>query len=174
MKSPFFYLIFALIFTAILIFYNQMGGFREPEITYEPVKEYTLAGRKFKGKASDPAMEQLFSEMKQIKEENQYQGSLVMVWYKEVSRKNEPVEVFIGIEVLSGEVAPEQLETIILRMGGVIRAKISAHTSVMPSPERVLKMIRIFAEKNSYKLQDIVIDKYPAESVVLTEIPVRF
>ena len=174
MKKPFLYIVIALLFTSFLILYNQLGGFKEPEITHEPVQEYTFAGKKYKGKASDPAMEQLFSEMKGIKKDNQFEGPLVMVWHREAASKDDAVEVLIGIEILPGEIVPGLLETSILQMNGVIRAKISAHTSVMPNPKSVLKKIRHFAEKNGYVLQDIVIDKYPEESVVYTEIPVRF
>jgi hypothetical protein len=174
MKRPFLYIIFALLFTTILILYNQLGGFNEPVISYESVKEYTIAGKQFKGRASDPAIENLFSEMKLLKQEKGYLGPLVMVWYKEENKQDEPIEVLIGIEILPGETIPERLEPTYIQMNGVVRAEINAHASVMPSPENVLKEIRKFAETNDFMLQEIIIDKYLEESVVYTEIPVKF
>ena len=173
MRKPFLYIILALIFTGILILYNHLGGFEEPEITYEPVKEYIIAGKKFNGTTSDPAMEDLFTEMKLLKQEKGYKGPLAMIWYKEAKRKEDPVDVFIGLEVLPGEIAPEHLITTKIHMNGIVRAKINAHTSVMPNPSKVLRRIRTYADKNDYELQDIFIDKYPEESVVFTEVPIK-
>jgi hypothetical protein len=173
MKKPFLYIILAIFFTIILIIYNQLGGFDEPEITYEPITEYVIAGKRFEGKISDPAMEDLFSEMRLLKQEKGYNGPLVMIWYSEVKKRNDSVKVFIGIEVLPGEIAPEHLATTKIQMNGIIRAKINAHASVMPGPAKVLKRIRIYADKNNYELQDIIIDKYPEESVVFTEVPIK-
>ena len=173
MRKPFLYIVFALMFTGILIIYNQLGGFEEPEISYEPVMEYIIAGKRFEGKTSDPAMEGLFTEMKLLKDEKRYKGPIVVIWYKEAKKKNDPVKVFIGIEVLPHEVAPEHLMTTTMQMNGIIRAKINAHASVMPSPAKVLKKIRMYAEENDYELQDIFFDKYPEESVVFTEVPIK-
>ena len=174
MRKPFLYIILAMFFTIILIIYNHLGGFEEPEITYEPIWEYVIAGKMFEGKTTDPGMEDLFTEMKQLKKEESYKGPLVMIWYNEATKKDESVEVLIGIEVLPGEIVPGHLVTTKIEMNGIIRAKINAHASVMPSPVRVLKKIRTFAENNSYELQEIIIDKYPEESEVFTEIPVKF
>lgn len=173
MRKPFLYIVFALIFTGILILYNHLGGFEEPEITYEPVMEYIIAGKKFKGTASDPAMEDLFAEMKLLKQEKGYMGPLVMIWYKEAKKKKDSVEVIIGIELLPGEIPPEHLLTTKMQMNGILRAKINAHASVMPSPGKVLKKIRTYADENDYELQNIFIDKYPEESVVFTEVPIK-
>jgi len=173
MKKPFLYIVLALFFTAILILYNNLGGFNEPVIMYEHITEYVFMGKNYEGKTSDPTIEDLFTEMKQLKLEDQYKGSLVMVWFEEAKTKNDIVHVFIGLEKLPGENIPDHLETTTIQMNGLVRAKINAHASVMPSPSKVQKMIKAYAEKNNYTLQDILIDKYPEESVVYTEIPVR-
>ena len=122
---------------------------------------------------ADPAIEEIFTEMKQLKHDHQYKGPLVMVWYKEAKKEDDLMEVFIGLEVLSGENIPVHLETTHIQMNGLIRAKINAHASVMPSPTKVLTKMRAFAVENDYTLQDIFIDKYPEESVVYTEIPIK-
>jgi hypothetical protein len=173
MRRPFMYIALALFFTLILIIYNYLGGFNEPEITYKPVKEYVIAGKKFAGKTTDPAMEDLYTEMKLLKQNESFKGALVLVWYQEAKKKDDPVEVIIGIEILPGDILPDHLDTTRIKMNGVVRAKMNAHASVMPAPSKVLKKIRKYAENNSYLLQDIVIDRYPEESVIYTEVPIK-
>lgn len=173
MKKPFQYIVLALIFTCILILYKYLGGFNEPEITYEPINEYVIGGKSFMGKMSDPTIESLFLEMKTLKLETNHKGPLVMIWYNEAKNKTDTVEIIIGIEIIPGERIPDHLETIRIGMNGLVRAKIAGHSSVLPSPSDVTHKIRAFAEENNYTLQEILIDKYIEESIVFTEIPVK-
>jgi predicted transcriptional regulator YdeE len=173
MKRPFQYLVLALIFTCILILYKYLGGFNEPEITYESINEYIIGGKSYFGKVSDPAIESLFLEMKALKLEKNQKGPLVMVWFNEAKSKNDSVKIIIGLEMMPGEHIPDHLETIRIEMNGLVRAKIEGHASVLPSPSDVSHKIRAFADKYNYELQNLLIDKYLEESVVYTEIPVK-
>jgi hypothetical protein len=118
-------------------------------------------------------MEKLFVEMRTLKVEGRYKGPVVMIWYWEPQDKEDTVNVLIGLEIMPGEPVPEHFDTERIEMNGVVRATIVGHSSVMPSPAKVIEKIKRFASENNYKLQDLIIDKYLSDSVVFTEIPVK-
>jgi hypothetical protein len=173
MKKPFLFIILALAFTCILIVYNYLGGFNEPVISYEYQQEYIIVGKAFKGKIADPAVEQLYTQMRDLKIAGSYEGPLVMVWDEEPDSEKDSVNVFIGIEIPRETSFADHLEIRKIKMNGLIRATIQGHASVMPNPSKVLEMLRSYANAHDYELQDLVIDKYLSDSVVYTEIPVK-
>ena len=173
MQKAYLFLIVALILTSLLIMYNQLGGFNEPVITYEPMKQYNFVGKRYLGSLEGQAFETLFAEMKDIKLNNGFAGALTLLWNGEPDSEADSVEVFVGIELLAGDDLPVQLDHLRLEMDGLIRATLSGHASVLPSPSSVVRKIRDFAAEHQYHLQDIVIDRYLSDSVVHTEIPVK-
>ena len=173
MKKPFVFIAIALLFTFLLVLYRHLGGFNEPAITFEPVKEYVLSGKNFQGKITDKRLGGLFNEMRNFKIGNRYGGALVMVWYSEPQNRKDSADVFIGIEILPGESLPERYDRLEIPMNGLVRATIRGHASVIPSPSTVVEKIKDFAWENSYLLQDVLIDKYLSDSVIYTEIPVK-
>lgn len=173
MRQPYLFIVLALLITMILILYNYLGGFNEPVLSYEPVEVYRMTGKNYSGRLDDPQVEILFNEMKAMKSDRGYQGPLVMVWFMEPEVQKDSVGLFIGIELLPGDAPPEELDLIEIEMDGLIRATLSGHPSVLPAPSSVTEKIRAYAQEHQYPLQDLVIDKYPSDSLVFTEMPVR-
>lgn len=173
MKNPYFFIIIALILTTLMIIYNQLGGLNEPVITYEPVEQYTFAGKRYSGVLRDQAFEDLLSEIRNIKIENDYGGALALIWSEESENEDDAVDVFIGIQVLAGDTLSFPLELVNMEMDGLVRAALKGHASVLPSASSVVSKLRDFARERQYTLQDLVIDKYLSDSVVYTEIPVK-
>ena len=172
MKKPFVYIVFALFLTLILVLYKHLGGFNEPLITFEPVRSYTFYGSHYRGEISGHRMEDLFTEMRDLKYKARYNGPLVMVWFDEPKTRNDSINVFIGIEILPAEPVPGHYDGLSIEMNGLIRAVMKGHASVLPVPSAIAEKIKDFAMTNNYQLQDILIDKYLSDSVVYTEIPV--
>ena len=174
MKKPYIFIVLALIITTLLILYDKLGGFSDPELSYESVKEYVIAGRFFNGNTSDPKLEDLFNEMRSVKDREKVVGPLVMVWYEVPESSKDSVQLFVGLEILPDDRFPDHLDSVHLEMNGLIRANIRKHASVMPSPSLIINEIKKYADNQQYKLQDLVIDKYLSDTVVYTEIPLKF
>lgn len=174
MKRPYMFIVFALIITSLLILYDQLGGFNDPVLSYEPVREYNFSGNFFHGKTSDPLLEELFSEMRSVKNNENLSGPLVMVWYEVPQSSKDSIQLFVGLEIKPDEHFPDGLDSLHLEMSGVVRAAIKKHTSVMPSPLLIIDQIKEYAEEEQYELQNLVIDKYLSDTLVYTEIPLQF
>jgi len=168
------FIVFALIITILLILYDHLGGFNDPILSFEPVKEYNFSGNFFYGKTSDPLLEELFSEMRSVKNSENLSGPLVMVWYEVPESSKDSIQLFVGLEILPEEYFPDDLDSIHLDMKGIVRAAIKKHTSVMPNPLVIIDQIKKYAEEHQYKLQNLVIDKYLSDTLVYTEIPIEF
>jgi len=174
MRRPYMLIAFALIITSLLILYDHLGGFNDPVLSYEPVKEYYFSGNYFHGKTSDPLLEELFSEMRSVKNSENLSGPLVMVWYEVPESSKDSIRLFVGLEIIPDEHFPDDLDSMHLEMRGVIRAVIKKHASVMPNPLVIIDQINKYAEEHQYKLQNLVIDKYLSDTLVYTEIPLEF
>jgi hypothetical protein len=174
MKRPYMFIAVALIITTLLILYDHLGGFKDPVLSFEPVREYSFAGNFFQGKTSDPLLEELFDEMRSLKNREHYNGPLVMVWYEIPESSKDSIQLFVGLELMPDEHFPDHLDSLYLEMGGLVRATIRKHASVMPSPSLIIDKIKEHADSQQYKLQNLVIDKYLSDTLVYTEIPLEF
>jgi len=168
------FIVFALIITSLLILYDHLGGFNDPVLSFEPVKEYNFSGNFFYGKTSDPLLEELFSEMRSVKKSENLSGPLVMVWYEVPESSKDSIQLFVGLEIMPDDHFPDDLDSLHLEMSGIIRAAIKKHSSVMPNPLVIIDQIKKYAEEHQYKLQNLVIDKYLSDTLVYTEIPLEF
>ena len=174
MKRPYMFIALALIITTLLILYDQLGGFNKTEISFEPVKEYIFAGSSFHGKTRDPELEELFEKMRSVKQKDNINGPLVMVWYDIPESSRDSIQLFVGLEIIGDDPFPHHLDSLHLEMGGVIRATIRKHASVMPKPSDIIDEIKEYADNQQYTLQNLVIDKYLSDTAVYTEIPLKF
>ena len=174
MRKPYIFIALALIITTLLILYDKLGGFNDPELSFKPVKNYLLAGNFFNGRTSDPELEELFNDMRNVKNNENINGPLVIVWYEVPDSSKDSIQLFVGIEILHEDHFPGHLDSLHLEMNGVVRASIKKHAMVMPSPSVIIDEIKEYADNQYYKLQNLVIDKYLSDTVVYTEIPLKF
>ncbi len=172
MKRSFVYLFIALVLTAVLIIYHQLGGFQHAEITYSKNELYQIAGFYYEGDIQEDAWETLFTATRKIIKERILTGTLTIVWYQEPDDKGIS-KAFIGILYEGRPPIPEELEVRKIEMSGVVRATLRSHVMVMPGPQKVVSKIKAYAEKNNFELQAILIEKYPEESLVIAEVPVK-
>jgi len=172
MRRSFIYLSIALLLTAILIIYHQLGGFKDPDITFIENEEYKIAGYYYEGDLKDDAWENLFLNTRKKINDGILAGILTIVWYEEPEGKGNS-KAFIGVIFEGNPSIPGDMEVRHLNMHGVIRATLESHVLVMPEPQKVVRNIQAYAEKNNFELQDILIEKYPEESKIFAEIPVK-
>ncbi len=174
MRKPYIFIALALIITTLLILYDKLGGFIDPELSFEPIREYVLAGSFFNGNTSDPKLEALFNEMRSVRDREKVSGPLVIVWYEVPESSKDSIQIFVGLEIRPDDHFPDDLDSVHLEMNGLVRATLRKHASVMPSPLMIIDEIKEYAENQQYKLQNLVIDKYLSDTVVYTEIPLKF
>ncbi len=168
------YLLIALMLTGVLIIYHQFGGFNQPEISYVEEEGYYLVGKHYQGPLDDRKWESLFSEMRNLMEKDSLKGTLTIVWFEDPEIKKDTANAFVGIITAPDTRAPAGLEKQSILMRGVLRATIRAHAMVMPEPAEVVDQLRKYAAEQGYELREnILIEKYPQESLVITEIPVK-
>jgi hypothetical protein len=173
LKRSYFFLFIALFLTVILILYQQLGGFKTPVISFIGLHEYHVAGIYYEGKITGSKWESLFYRMRDLVESDRITGTLTIVWYNQPEKEEGFARAFIGIQFEGNPDIPSGLEVRTLQMAGVIRATMKSHVSVMPSPQKVSRLIREWAARHGYELQDILIEMYPEESAVYSEIPVE-
>ncbi len=173
MRKSYTYLSIGLLLTAILIAYHQLGGFKEPEITLVEVRQYRVLGSYYEGRLSNVRWEDLFVTTRDLLGEGKVKGDLTIIWYNEPEEEQGFAKAFIGIRVDDTGFADPQLELREIKMNGLIRAELEAHNLVMPRPQKVIQAIRKYAREQHISLQDIVIERYPEESLIVTEIPIR-
>lgn len=172
-RRSYFFLFIALILTAILILYQQLGGFKDPEISYVDLQEYHLAGTYYEGKITSSKWESLFYQTRDLIESKQIPGVLTIVWYNTPEKERGFAKAFIGVRFEGDPVIPAGLEMRTLTMDGVIRATMESHVTVMPNPQKVARKIRSWAAEHQYELQEMLIEMYPEESAIFSEIPVK-
>jgi len=163
----------ALFLTAILIVYQQLGGFKEPEISFVDLHEYRIAGNYFEGKITGDQWELLFIRTRDLVESGRLPGTLTFVWYNEPEKEEGFARAFIGVQFEGNPEIPDGWEVRTLTMDGVVRATMKSHVTVMPNPQKVAREIREWASLRQYPLQNVLIERYPNESVIYSEIPVK-
>ena len=83
------------------------------------------------------------------------------------------VKAFVGLIWNDSIAVPESFDIKEIAMKGLVRAELKGHAFVVPNPNKVINKIRKFAESKDLTLNNIVIDRYPEESIIYTEIPVK-
>ena len=174
MRKPYIFIALALIITTLLILYDKLGGFNDPEISFIPIRSYLLAGNFFNGRTSDPKLEELFNDMRNVKNNENINGPLVIVWYEVPDSSKDSIQLFVGLEIIQEDHFPDHLDSLYLEMNGLVRASIKKHAMVMPSPSVIIDEIKEYADNQQYELQNLVIDKYLSDTLVYTETPLKF
>lgn len=173
MKKSYLYIIGTLVLTGILILYNQLGGFNEPDISIKSISKYQIAGKMYEGKISDRQWEELFHEVRSIKEKLETLSPMAIIWYNSPEEEKGAVKAFVGFMSDDSMSIPDGYEIKLIEMQGLIRAEIKGHAVVMPSPKKIVEKIHLYAKTRDIILRNEVIDWYPEESIIYTEIPIE-
>lgn len=173
MRRSYLYITGTLILTGVLIIYNQLGGFNEPEISLKAINKYQIAGKMYEGNIRDREWEELYVRIRSFKEKQGLQNSLAIIWYNSPEDEKGVVKAFVGLIWNDSIAVPEGFDIKDIVMQGLIRAELKGHALVMPSPKKIIKKIHLFAETKGLTLKNIIIDRYPEESIIYTEIPIE-
>jgi hypothetical protein len=165
------YVILAVILmTGVLsYFYFQLGGVSDIEKTVEVVNNYKLVGSSFKGKYNGLKLESMFTEARALGEQ------LVIVNYPLQGDSTEDgfVHQLIGTQVVEvPDDIPEGFSVQELKISKVVRASIDAHNLVMPKPNEIEEVLRMFAKEQNLNLEGYTIERYLSDRELVVEIPI--
>lgn len=155
------YLALAAFVIATLFIYNSLGGF--DSLTYELSEEENyFIGEPFQGNPKAAKLEKLFKHAREVSTA-QDGYDLAIVNYQS---EEESLDQVIGVitDSIVTDFKDGQLSVSKTFSGKFISTTISAHSLVMPSPTKVLRGAKKFAEKNGLTVDEsYTIEIYKAE-----------
>lgn len=159
------------------ILYSILGGFSEPEISRADLPEEFLIVLQKSAPVGDESLRQITDSAFHSVKTGRLKGEFTIVWDGNPDAENDSTEVQISAGVLA-EKAGDTLNLpagfVVLRLpaGPCVRAEITAHPLVTPNPAKVNSLLRNFAEKAGLKTGSRIIERYPEEGRLRTEIPI--
>lgn len=158
----------------LILWYANLGGFKEPIIEQVDKEAIRLIGRSHKGFPNDSEVGGLFKEIRQQIEEGRLIGNLNVVYFGNPDQNEEPIEIFVGVET-KNEVseAPTGLEIRKIEAGKVARAIINAYSVVSPNPDKINTLLKESLEGTGLKPSGIYMERYRSEKEIWTEIYVK-
>lgn len=144
--------------------YAYLGGFRSFEVTLAERGDYQLVGHYYSGEYDSDSLKTLFFEAKSLVENGQLNGNLTIVHFSS-AEDQDAVDVFMGVVVAdTPEDIPSHMELRTIEGGKVIRAVITAHSSVRPLRSTVDERMEAFAAEQNVQLRPLVLEHYLSEN----------
>ncbi len=177
MKNKYYYIISSVIVLVLLFLYYNFGGFKTVKITrVENDQPWSLRiwGKQFQGTVQDPDWKKLFIQTRDFIVQGKFSGPVIVVYFKRPETTGNPgkVEAFIGARLSNDSLPPMDFRELKLEKKGVVRADLDMHPVVMPSADKVNRMIRHFADTCHLTLDSLMIEKYYRNNALAVEVPV--
>lgn len=158
MKLGLITVIILMIFGILVYFYARLGGFNPIETSMVSCHDFTLIGITYRGTPQDSGLPETFKEVEKYKKRKDREG-LFTVYEVEPAGKLDTLQLFVGLEMLENDTIPENWVTLTVSCDQAIKANVSSHRLVMPSPKKVKKNIENFAKNNHLDLDGPFIEK---------------
>lgn len=159
-----------------LVGYSLLGGWRKVELTKVTLEEpYSLVGVAFEGDYDDPQLERNFKMLKGYLDAGILQGGLTIMYYRHPEDYEGEVEQMMGVLYPSSKVPdplPEELVAKRFPHEEVIRAKLTNHVTVMPSPKNVRERIREYASTKQVQVDTISFETLYSDWWLEVDMPV--
>ncbi|MDN5200717.1 hypothetical protein QQ008_05080 [Fulvivirgaceae bacterium BMA10] len=152
---------------AVAIFmYSYLGGWNEVQVSLREVNDIRMVGQPFKGSATSDTLRTIFLSAKEVIGKQQ-EGTLAILYYKDVDKENNEIDCFAGIMVdKDSELNVPNFEIKTFQVSKVIRAYFEGHRLVTPDPSTINQKIRDFAQSQNLNLQPIFIEKYFSDHAI--------
>lgn len=150
--------------------YYLLGGFKEVILVTAQNNIYSIAGKEFKGKASNDTLRLYFNEMKNILETGKMKGDLCLINYQDENLADNEVHHFIGILLgegtseISGGLSVRELEN-----KTSFKAALVMHPLVRPNSEKVQAQIYEYAQEQGYELENYSIEIFFSDDSMMVE-----
>jgi hypothetical protein len=153
----------------------SLGGFTKVEPKLIEVNNYVIYGTAFEGSYKSDELTILVDNMRNHQLQIANNTDLVVVNYIDDTKETiGKISNFVGLvpdkDFNFNE--PEEFEKRIIRATRAIRIEVKIKPLVMPSPEKIKNTAIEFAIANKLKLQNLSIEKYQENGVLVVEFPV--
>jgi len=152
-----------------------LGGFKTIEPEMVEVEDYVVYGKPYEGSYKSNWLANMVEEMRTLQEGIDDSTDLVIINYiNEAKETLGDINNFVGLSLKSdsGNVALSKLEKRIIKASKAIRLKVKIQPMVMPSPEKIKGLALDYAKRNGLDLQQISIEKYSTDGLLIIEFPV--
>ena len=159
------------------ILYSILGGFSEAVLSRADLAEEFLLVLRKTAPAGDESLRQTADSAFELVKTGRLKGEFTIVWDGDPDAEKDSGKVQISAGILPeipGDTLdlPDGFVVIRLPAGPCVRAQITAHPLVTPNPVTVNAQLRRFAEQNGLKTGTRIIERYPKEGRLCTEIPI--
>ena len=174
-----YYFILGIVLLGVLfVFYYHLGGFKKivvEKIEGQEPYEIRIWGKNFHGNIQDENWKKLFIEIRDHIVKEKLQGPITVIYDKAPGGKgdNEKIDAFIGLPVPEGDTIPPGFTEKSFDFKGVLSVRLTMHTVVMPSPQKVKKIISRYAAMNNLHLDSLQIEKYYPDNTLTVEVPFK-
>ena len=173
MKNYFF--LGALILVIGLAVNYSLGGFKaiEPEIV--EVDDYIVYGNSYEGSYKSNWLADMVEEMRNLQQRIDDNTDLVIINYTNEAKETlGDINNFVGLSLMNdtSDVALDKLEKRVIKASKAIRLKVKIQPMVMPSPEKIKALAFEFATNSGLELQQISIEKYSTDGMLIIEFPI--
>ncbi len=157
-----------IVITGIVINFT-LGGFEPIEPVLVSARETQLYGWPYEGYHASDSLDRQVERLREILGASNRPGTLTIVNYLQPDlEKRGVVKQFVGI---AWDTAPEQnplgLDTLTIPAYNGFQFSITLKPLVMPSPEKLKRMAREAAKTMEGQLQDISIEQYKDQTLVV-------
>ncbi|HHP7240079.1 MAG TPA: hypothetical protein ACFCUD_00300 [Cyclobacteriaceae bacterium] len=154
--------------------YNLLGGFKAIEIKTIENIDYIIAGQKYYGRATNPEIEGLFNNSKDIIIDERLSGNLAIVHYMHDSIPNNYLHYLIGVS-LSKYITeiPANYTIKRFRANSAYYVKLDMHAWVRPTPEKISDKVSDYAGKDNDVIEDYSIELYDSIGNISVIFPVK-
>lgn len=153
----------------IALVYYLLGGFKPVQLEITSCSEFVMQGIYYRGTPQDKALGESFSKVEEVIA-RQEGAHLYTIYYSEPKGKLDTMEVFVGTSIRQN--IGLGLERHVVPCDRAVTARISASRFVMPSPEKVKKLIENHAWDNDVVLSGVFIDHILASDEVMVWAPI--
>ena len=174
----YYYILGVVLLAFLLGVYYHLGGFRKIEV--EKIEnalpyEVKIWGKHFDGNVQDEKWKGLFVEIRDMIVDGKLKAPVTVIYLKETPAgdNDKKIEAFIGSQAVPGTQPPDGLQEDSLSFKGVLRVRLTMHPVVMPSPQKVMKVISRYAAMNNLKPESLHIEKYYPDNTLAVEVPFK-
>ena len=157
----------AVFFTACLIIYAFLGGLKEVQLSVVPEKVYHMVGNRFSGRIASDHLKKLFLDAKKLVEDNEIEGTLAIMYFKDATDNEDSIECFTGILLTKApDKIPTGMEYKFFNSNGAVKARFDGHRLVTPNPTEIKDKVNQYAEQLHLALQPLFVEKYFSNSAI--------
>lgn len=166
----------AVVLTLGMLINYSLGGFEGIKPKLIKVNNYTVYGHNFEGSYKSSQLTDLVDEMRGVQQTLEHPSDLVIINYiNEAKETLGKINNFVGLRLstTSDDQYLSAFDKRVIEANRSIRIEIKIKPLVMPSPEKINEVAFAFAKSNGFAIQELSIEQYSQNGVLIIEYPVQ-